>query len=94
MSTSYVLFSQNIVTDSPNQTESSSNIEKESLQIETGILEGFPKDAFHFERQLLVPTILFSYGITKRVELRVLSQFKRLKFIIKKQVGLAIWELK
>lgn len=77
--TSYALFSQNIVTDRPDQTESSSTIEKGSLQIETGILLGFTEDDFSSERQFLAPTTLFRYGITKGVELRVLSQFESLK---------------
>ncbi len=77
--TSYAVFSQTIVTDRPDQTESSSTVEKGSLQIETGILLGFTEDNFSSERQLLAPTTLFRYGITKSFELRVLSQFESLK---------------
>jgi len=77
--TSYAVFSQTIVTDRPDQTESSSTIEKGSLQIETGILLGFTDDDFSSERQLLAPTTLFRYGITNGIELRVLSQFESLK---------------
>lgn len=77
--TSYAVFSQSIITDRPDQTESSSTIEQGSLQIETGILIGFTEDDFTSERQLLAPTALFRYGITNGVELRVLSQFESLK---------------
>ena len=77
--TVYSVFSQTIITDRPDQTESSSTIEIGSLQIETGILLGFTEDDFTSERQLLAPTTLFRYGITKGIELRVLSQFESLK---------------
>ncbi|MDO7172282.1 transporter [Mariniflexile sp. AS56] len=73
------VFSQTIITDRPDQTESSSTIEAGSLQIETGILLGFSEDDFSSERQLLAPTTLFRYGITNGIELRVLSQFESLK---------------
>lgn len=75
----YSAFSQTIITDRPDQTESSSTIEVGSLQIETGILLGFTEDAFISERQLLAPTTLFRYGITKGIELRILSQFESIK---------------
>ena len=77
--TAYSVFSQTIITDRPDQTESSSTIEIGSLQIETGILLGFTEDDFTSERQLLAPTTLFRYGITKGIELRILSQFESLK---------------
>ncbi|WP_308991602.1 transporter [Mariniflexile litorale] len=73
------VFSQTIITDRPDQTESSSTIEKGSLQIETGVLLGFTEDDFSSERQLLAPSTLFRYGITNGIELRVLSQFESLK---------------
>ena len=73
------VFSQTIITDRPDQTESSSTIESGSLQIETGVLLGFTEDDFLSERQLLAPTTLFRYGITSGIELRVLSQFESLK---------------
>tara|TARA_R110001592_G_scaffold296493_1_gene566921 strand:- start:269 stop:1030 length:762 start_codon:yes stop_codon:yes gene_type:complete len=73
------IFSQTIVTDRPDQTESASTIEKGSLQIESGILIGFSdKDSFS-EHQILAPTTLFRYGIKKGIELRVLNQLESLK---------------
>lgn len=77
--TGYAVFSQTIVTDRPDQTESSSTVEQGSLQIEAGVLLGFTEDDITTERQLLAPTTLFRYGITNRIELRVLSQFESLK---------------
>ncbi|MDP5158541.1 MAG: transporter [Flaviramulus sp.] len=74
-----IVFSQTIITDRPDQTESSSSIDRGSFQIETGILLGFTEDEFSSERQLLAPTTLFRYGITKGIEIRVLSQFESLK---------------
>lgn len=81
----YSALSQAIVTDRPDQTESSSTVDKGSLQIETGILLGFTEDDFTSERQLLAPTTLFRYGITKGLELRILSQFESLKDEISSQ---------
>ncbi len=73
------IFSQTIITDRPDQTESSSTINKGSLQIESGILIGFTEDDLSSERQLLAPTNLFRYGIIDGVEIRVLSQFESVK---------------
>ena len=72
---SYNLSAQ-IITDRPDQTESSSTIDAGSLQIETGLLIGFESENSISTRQLLAPTTLFRYGITKAFELRLLSQFE------------------
>ncbi len=70
---------QSIITDRPDQTESSSTIEKGSLQIETGILIGFTEENRQETRQILAPTTLFRVGLTDGIELRVLSQYETLK---------------
>lgn len=70
---------QTIITDRPDQTESSSTINKGSLQIESGILLAFNEDDLTSERQILAPTTLFRYGISKGLEIRVVSQFESLK---------------
>lgn len=75
----YPVFAQTIITDRPDQTESSSTVEKGSLQIETGILLGFTEDDSSSERQFLAPTTLFRYGIFNGLELRILSQFESLR---------------
>ena len=69
-----------IITDRPDQTESSTTVYKGNLQIESGFLIGFEGDEQESIRQLLVPTSLFRYGISKSIELRLLSQFETLKF--------------
>jgi len=75
----YSMYGQEIITDRPDQTESSSTIQKGSLQIETGVLIGFSDNEDISERQLLAPTTLFRYGITKGIEIRVLNQLESIK---------------
>ena len=67
-----------IVTDRPDQTESSSTVGNRNLQIETGLLIGFEGDPIS-TRQLLAPTTLIRYGLLKAIELRIVSQFESLK---------------
>jgi hypothetical protein len=73
------LGAQTIITDRPDQTESSSTVDQGSLQIESGLLLGFTEENRQRERQVLAPTTLFRYGISKAFELRVLSQYESLK---------------
>lgn len=68
-----------IVTDRPDQTESSLTVPQGSLQLESGILINYEGEVNNTTRQLLLPTNLFRYGITKRVELRLLNQFESVK---------------
>ncbi|MBT8385547.1 MAG: transporter [Bacteroidia bacterium] len=75
----YSIYGQEIITDRPDQTESSSTIQKGSLQIETGVLIGFSDTEDFSERQLLAPTTLFRYGITNGIEIRVLNQLESIK---------------
>lgn len=65
-----------IITDRPDQTESSSTVGNGNLQIETGFLIAFEGEAERSDRQILAPTSLFRYGITENVEIRFLSQFE------------------
>ncbi len=73
------LSAQNIITDRPDQTESSSTIPKMSVQIESGTLLGFTENNADLFRQLLAPTTLFRIGITHGVELRILNQLESIK---------------
>lgn len=73
------LNAQTMITDRPDQTESSSSVKKGSLQIETGFLLGFTEGGLSSERQLLAPATLFRYGLLNGLEIRVLSQFESLK---------------
>lgn len=77
--TSIFVYGQTIVTDRPDQTESSLTIPKGSLQIETGFLSGSSDNDVIKERQILAPSILSRYGLTKGIELRLLTQFESIK---------------
>lgn len=69
------LFSQEkIITDRPDQTESSSTISKRSLQIEMGAISLTAKNnqLYHFAG----PSTLLRYGITKDIEIRIFNQFE------------------
>lgn len=72
------LWSQ-IVTDRPDQTESSSTVGKRNFQIESGFLLGFEGNKIKPVRQILAPTTLFRFGITNGLELRLLNQFESVK---------------
>ena len=65
---SKVLFSQDIITDRPDQTESAVVVGEKKIQIESGILNQQETDG---ERRLSAPINLFRYGISKKVELRL-----------------------
>jgi hypothetical protein len=70
---------QTIVTDRPDQTESSTTVPSGSFQTESGVLVGFTDIDNSSERQILLPTNLFRIGISKGIELRVLSQFESIE---------------
>ena len=73
------VFSQLIITDRPDQTESSSTLLKGSLQIESGILFGSINGDFFSEEVLLAPTVLWRYGITKGIEIRLFTELASIK---------------
>jgi len=62
-----------IITDRPDQTESSSTVGNGNLQIESGLLVEFDGSSRH----ILLPTNLFRYGVSEMFELRILSQYER-----------------
>jgi Putative MetA-pathway of phenol degradation len=70
---------QTIITDRPDQTESSSTIPKGSFQIESGVLFGSSKSEGISIRETLAPSTLFRYGITKGLELRLVNQFESIR---------------
>lgn len=70
---------QQIITDRPDQTESSSTIPKGSLQIESGLLLGFSDNELNSERQFIGPSSLFRYGMTNTLEIRIVNQFESIK---------------
>jgi len=65
-----VINAQEIVTDRPDQTESSTTIPNKSFQIEMG----FGNGNYDSERLSLLPTTLFRYGLTKSIEMRFVEQ--------------------
>lgn len=73
---SQFLFAQNIITDRPDQTESAVTLEKGRLQIESGVLVQSEGDGNEKLKSLIVPTNLFRYGISKKVELRLVLQIE------------------
>ena len=75
------LHSQEIITDRPDQTESSSTVEKGSVQIESGFLfyQTEEKNSFNDiirRKDIYFPTTLFRIGLTNNIELRVLNQYQ------------------
>ena len=77
---SITLVAQEIITDRPDQTESSSTIQKENLQIESGLLlEFLGEDILYSERTILAPTTLIRYGLLDFAELRIVSQIESVK---------------
>ncbi len=81
-----------IITDRPDQTESSSTVGKGNLQIESGFLIGFEGEDLS-TRQILAPTTLMRYGITKGFELRFVSQFESFKILDKSFQGISDLEI-
>jgi|TARA_B110000091_G_scaffold194498_1_gene220366 hypothetical protein len=65
-----------IITDRPDQTESSYSVGNGNLQLETGVLISFDGETQNSNRQILAPTNLFRYGVSKGIEVRVLSQYE------------------
>ncbi len=84
---------QTIVTDRPDQTESSSTIPKGSFQIEIGVLIGSSKGNGVSERQLLAPSTLLRYGLTKGIEIRFVNQFESIKNKITSEKGNGVSDL-
>lgn len=68
---------QEIITDRPDQTESSVVVPFKSLQIETGAI--FQKNKN--DQSNSYPSILWRYGVSKKIELRLLTQFEVRKTI-------------
>ena len=69
-----------LVTDRPDQTESSSTVPKKTLQIETGFMhEKYDGDDWEFSGTDIAGTLL-RYGLTQSLELRFESGFRSEKF--------------
>lgn len=68
------IFSQNIVTDRPDQTESSETVGNKNFQIESGML--FQNSSDNSINSFYGPSTLLRYGISKNFELRFVSQYE------------------
>ncbi|NOR29201.1 MAG: hypothetical protein GQ540_11805 [Lutibacter sp.] len=68
---------QEIVTDRPDQTESSITVEKGALQIESGV--NFENSNNHAIKSIVGPSTLVRYGISNGIELRFVSQYESTK---------------
>ena len=84
--------SAQIITDRPDQTESSSTVPSGALQIESGVVLTYNGDNFS-DREILAPTTLFRYGLNKNFELRLVSQFESLKNGIQSNSGISDLEI-
>lgn len=93
LSVSHIILAQSIITDRPDQTESSSTLLKGSLQIESGILFGSAKDYLFSEGILQMPSILWRYGVTNGIELRLLTEFASVKDKLSKNTVSGISDL-
>ena len=68
---------QEIVTDRPDQTESSITVENAALQIESGV--NFENVNNHAIKSVFGPSTLIRYGISNGIELRFVSQYESTK---------------
>lgn len=70
-------YAQEFVTDRPDQTESSSTIQKGAIQIETGyLISTHDMDKNVRARNFSFPTNLFRIGLSKNMELRIVNSFE------------------
>lgn len=72
------IFGQNIVTDRPDQTESSETVGDKNFQIESGML--FQNSDNNSVKSFFGPSTLLRYGISKNIELRFVSQYEKTEF--------------
>jgi len=79
-----------IVTDRPDQTESSLVVGKGNLQLESGVLlsySGYEENPA-FGTRSFKPNNLFRYGVSENLEFRLLQQFESIRFDTNKIAGL------
>lgn len=71
---------QEIITDRPDQTESSATVGKGNLQIETGLEISYHGIRNQSTRNLSLPTSLFRLGLLNKLELRVGTELWTAKY--------------
>ena len=86
------LSAQEIITDRPDQTESSFSVGKNFLQIEAGFQVASEADA-PSNLNILAPTVLLRYGVAEIFEFRFVSQLEVLKNNDESTVGMSDLEV-
>lgn len=76
---SFALKAQSIVTDRPDQTESSVIIPQKSFQIESGVL--FENHENGLVKRAVFPTVLLRYGVNQFFELRLFEQMEHTRIM-------------
>jgi len=71
--------SAQIITDRPDQTESAVTVGLKNLQIESGAVIEYLGEDPGSSRQIVVPSTLLRYGVTRNFELRIVSELASLK---------------
>lgn len=74
-------YSQNISTDRPSNTDNSSTLNRNLLQLETGVLKSNLFQTNPKEINYTIPTVLLRYGLSENIEIRVLEEFGFSKFV-------------
>ena len=98
-SVSDLTFSQKISTDRPSNTDNSSTLIKNLLQIESGVLKSNLFKTNPREINYTTPTLQLRYGLTKNIEIRILEEFGFSQFvpdtfgIIEQTLGLNSFQL-
>ena len=86
-------FSQQIETDRPDQTESSSLVPFKSLQIETGYLFDQNDDGVNALESQTTPTTLLRLGVSKLFELRIVNDLYALNYGINPNKLNVAWQI-
>ena len=73
--------SQNISTDRPSNTDNSSTLNQGIFQVESGIINSSPYNLNSRQINYTLPTILLRYGLSNKVELRLLEEYNFFRLV-------------
>lgn len=76
-----LFYTQNISTDRPSNTDNSSTLNKGIFQVETGILKSNLYNLEPREVNYTLPTMLLRYGLSSKVEVRLLEEYNFLRLV-------------
>src|SRR4051812_23805093 len=65
---------EKIETDRPDQTESPAIVPKRWFQFESGVI----REAYAYNTLYTLPTLLSKYGVSKKLELRLITEYTSL----------------